>query len=199
MIHLGKHRQRLAGIASAQLALGKLAEAEPLFREALAISRSFKLQGPNVVIQLNNVAKIMETHGDLAGAEVLMREALAMKMRLVGHEHADVADLLYRLAYFLSEHGKLAEAEGMIREALALERKLLGTEHAAIVLSLSNLEITLDMPSNYAVAEMVTRLHVMRKDMPLPRRTEDPTVADSLPDIARLLARACPKSSFFRS
>jgi hypothetical protein len=56
---------------------------------------------------------------DMGGADalgivlLLLREALAMRRKLVGDEHADVADSLCHLAFALEHQVKLAEAEAM--------------------------------------------------------------------------------------
>ena len=50
----------------------------------------------------------------------MYREALAMRRKLLGNEHPDVATTLNGLAWVLAVKGKLAEAETMYREALAM-------------------------------------------------------------------------------
>ena len=80
-------------------------------------------------------ASIQELAGLLAGqckfseAEPLYREVLAMRRKLLGDEHQDVAAALHNLAWVLQSQGKLSEAEPLYREALAMQRKLLGNEH----------------------------------------------------------------------
>ena len=53
-----------------------MAEAEPLFREALEIWRKALPDGhPNIAITLNNLAMLLQVQNKLAEAEPLLREA----------------------------------------------------------------------------------------------------------------------------
>ena len=69
-------------------AQGKYAEAEPLFRQALAIRR--KLLGedhPDTAQSYNNVAGNLNAQGKYAEAEPLFRQALATRRKLLGEDH----------------------------------------------------------------------------------------------------------------
>ena len=67
---------------------GKLAEAEPLYRRALAI-REEKLgdDHPDVAQSLNNLALLLKTQGKLAEAEPLSRRALDIFEQKLGAGH----------------------------------------------------------------------------------------------------------------
>ena len=74
------------------LLLGKAlhGEAEPLMRRALAIDeQSFGAEHPNVAIDLNNLAQLLQTTNRLAEAEPLMRRALAIDEQSFGAEHPE--------------------------------------------------------------------------------------------------------------
>ena len=65
-------------------AQGKLAAAEPLYKDALAMKkRLFKGDHPDVARSLSNLATLYVAQGKLAAAEPLYRDALAMNKRLV--------------------------------------------------------------------------------------------------------------------
>ena len=67
---------------------GKLAEAETMHREALAMRK--KLLGdehPAVARSLNDLAFVLPAEGKLVEAEAMYREALAMRKKLFGDEH----------------------------------------------------------------------------------------------------------------
>src|SRR5439155_370397 len=93
----------LAGVFREQ---GKPAEAEAMFREALAISQKLQKEHPSVVKQLNNLAEMIEARGDFAEAEALWREALAVQKKLHGNEYIErLAALINKLANVLQAQG----------------------------------------------------------------------------------------------
>ena len=88
------------------------------------------------------------------------REALAMRRKLLGNEHPDVALSLDNLADVLQAQGKLAEAETMYREALAMRRKLLGNEHPDVAISLINLADVLRKQGEHDEAKELLRSEI---------------------------------------
>ncbi|CAE6922552.1 unnamed protein product [Symbiodinium natans] len=75
--HIGFRQQLLK-------ARGELAEAEPLYREALEKSRAnLGREHPNTLGFINNLAALLEARGQLAAAEPLYREVL--EARKIGH------------------------------------------------------------------------------------------------------------------
>ena len=109
---------------------GKLAEAEPLARESLAIFK--KEHGDvheQVALGLNNLAALLQAQGKLAEAEPLSREALAVWKNVFGDEHPKVAIGLHNLALLLQQQGKAAEAARLGKQALAIFEEKLGPDH----------------------------------------------------------------------
>src|SRR5947209_2003532 len=100
---------------------GKYAEAEPLFRRALAIWE--KVRGS----------------GKYAEAEPLYHGALAVRERALGAGHLDVANLLNNLAQLCAAQGRYADAEPLYQRSLAIREKTLGSEHSFVADSLNNL------------------------------------------------------------
>jgi tetratricopeptide (TPR) repeat protein len=85
----------LAAILDAQ---GKDAEAEALYRRALAIFE--RLYGPDHyerAVNSNNLAALLHARGEYAEAEQLYQRALAIKENLLGPEHPDMAMTLSNL------------------------------------------------------------------------------------------------------
>jgi len=122
---------------------GKNTEAEILERESLAMRR--KLLGnehTQVAESLDFLAVILLRQAldgpedlkqkKIAEAEVLEREALAMRKRLLGGEHVDVAQSLESLAGIMFAQRKFQESEALIRDALAMRKKLLGSENLPV-------------------------------------------------------------------
>ena len=91
------------------------AEAEPLYRRALAIDeQSYGPDHPNVASDLNNLAQLLQATNRLAEAEPLMRRALAIDEKSYGPDHPNVAIRLNNLAQLLQATNRLAEAEPLI-------------------------------------------------------------------------------------
>ena len=80
-------------------ATNRLAEAEPLYRRALAIDEaSYGPDHPDVARDLNNLAVLLRATNRLAEAEPLYRRALAIDEASYGPDHPDVATDLNNLA-----------------------------------------------------------------------------------------------------
>jgi tetratricopeptide (TPR) repeat protein len=78
-----------------------------------------------VAASLTNLALVRRAEGDAAEAESLQREALAIRVRVLGYEHRDVAESLSGLADALSDEGRLVEARDRYEEALKIRRSVL--------------------------------------------------------------------------
>ena len=82
---------RLNNLAELLRATNRLAEAEPLYRRALAIDeKSFGPEHPKVAIRLNNLAGLLRDANRLAEAEPLYRQVLRILAEFghrTGHEH----------------------------------------------------------------------------------------------------------------
>ena len=127
----------LAGLLRHQ---GKLDEAEPLYRDAVAERR--KALGdahPDTLSSVNNLAIVLRLQGKLNKAEPLCRDALAGRRKALGDAHPDTLSSLNHLAGLLRDQGKLDEAEPLCRDALAGRRKALGDAHPDTLSSVNNL------------------------------------------------------------
>src|SRR5262249_14880466 len=91
-----------------------LAEAEPLYRRALAIDeRVLGSDHPNVAIDLNNLAQLLLNTNRLAEAEPLSRRHLCIFIeftRRTGHEHPHLRAACENYGILLQALGRSAEA-----------------------------------------------------------------------------------------
>ena len=86
--------------------MGRLAEAEPLYRQALAIDEKTIGTGhPSYAIHLNNLAGLLRDTGRLAEAEPLYRQALAIMEAALGPEHPRTVAVARNLAVLDPERG----------------------------------------------------------------------------------------------
>lgn len=98
-----------------------MAEAEPLYRRALAIDEnSYGSDHPLVAIRLNNLGGLLEATNRLAEAEPLMRRVIAIFEKSLGPDHPNVATRLNNPAGLLQATNRLAEAELPMRRHLEI-------------------------------------------------------------------------------
>ena len=106
---------------------GRYAEAEPLYKRALAIMEQvLGPEHPDVALNLNNLASLYRFQGKYAEAEPLYKRLLAITDKALGPEHPDVATSLERYAALLRQTGRTAEAYSFEVRANAIRANLRG-------------------------------------------------------------------------
>ena len=121
-------------------AQGRIAEAEPLYKRALAIyEKAYGPGHPDVAAGLINLAGLYAKKDDYAEAEPLYKRALAIEEKALGPDHPDVATGLNNLAALYHAEGHTAEAEPLLKRALAIKQKTLSPTHLDIAYSFDNL------------------------------------------------------------
>lgn len=86
-------------------------------------------------------------------ALALLEQALAIRRKVLGEEHPDIAFSYNNVAYVLDALGQHKEAEREHRKALALLRKTLGEEHPGTAKSYDNLAANLNDQGRHREAE----------------------------------------------
>lgn len=86
-----------------------------------------------------------------------LRSALKIRQRLLGDEHAEVADSLHDLATLCDDVGEYGRAEELLRSALAIRRNLFGREHAVVATTLNDLASMLHQHGDHKEAGDVAR------------------------------------------
>src|SRR5260370_773531 len=82
----------------------RYADAEPLFKRALAIrEKALGTNHPLVATSLNNLAELYRAQGRYAEAETLYQRALAVREKALGLDHPNVAQSLNNLAELYRE------------------------------------------------------------------------------------------------
>src|SRR6056297_816343 len=138
--------------------LGRYAEAEELYRDALEIGRATIGEGhPSYAIRLSNLAGAVEAQGRYAEAEGLYREALEIDRATIGEGHPSYAIHLNNLANVVRAQGRYAEAEGLYREALEIGRATIGAGHPSYAIDLNNLAGVVEDQGRYDEAEGLYR------------------------------------------
>ncbi|MCI0423971.1 MAG: tetratricopeptide repeat protein, partial [Acidobacteria bacterium] len=161
------------------------AEAEPLFKRALAIrEKAHGAMHPDVATSLNNLASLYNNLGKHAAAEPLFQRALAIKERALGAEHPSVATSLNNLALLYNDQGKYAEAEPLYQRALAISEKAHGAEHPDVAISINNLALLYNNQGKDAEAEPLYQRALAIREKVL--GAEHPDVAITLSNLAAL-------------
>jgi CHAT domain-containing protein/Tfp pilus assembly protein PilF len=138
-----------------------LAEAEPYYRQALAMHQ--RLHGekdhPDVAEALNTLAILLRARAKFAEAEPHYRDALAMYRRLhKDKDHARVARAINNMAFICKTRGKLSEAEKHYRDALDMYRRLHSDQDdVELAVALNNLGDMLLNRGKFTDAEPLSR------------------------------------------
>ena len=121
-------------------AMGRHAEAEPLYKQAMEICRTaLGEQHPDYATSLNNLAALYVAMGRHAEAEPLSKQAIEIYRMALGEQHPDYAASLNNLAELYRAMGRHAEAEPLSKQAMEICRTALGEQHPDYATSLNNL------------------------------------------------------------
>ena len=99
----------------------------------------------------------MQDLGKLYEAAPLMRQALAIRKKVRGEGHPNVANSLHCYACLLQEQGRAEEASRMGKQALAIFEKALGADHPNTQTATNNLARELDLLDQVDEAEAMHR------------------------------------------
>ncbi len=97
------------------------AEAEPLFRRALAIFEAHPdTEMQNVATGYNNLASVIDAQGRFAEAEPLYNKALQLRIKLFGPDSDEAAGCYNNIGKLYSNQNRYAEAEPLLERAIAI-------------------------------------------------------------------------------
>src|SRR5712692_650598 len=120
----------MAALAALLDGQGKFAEAEQLYRRALAIfKRTYGSEHYELAVNFNNLAAIQHKKGHAVEAERLYQRALRIKEKLLGRNYPDVAMTVSILAMCCQAQGKIGRAKPLFQRALWIFEKALGPKH----------------------------------------------------------------------
>ena len=117
-------------MASTYQLQGRYGEAEPLFLEALQVSReTLGARHPNTLTTLPSLALLYQAQGRYGEAELLFLEAEQVSREVLGPRHPNTLSSLGVLADFYQAQGRYAEAEPLFLEAEQVSLEVLGARH----------------------------------------------------------------------
>jgi len=114
----------------------------------------------------------------------LAEQALAIRERILGTDHRDVAAAINKLAVNYWGKGDYTKAEPLYERALAILERVLGPEHPRVAATLDNLAILYDSKGYYEKAEPLHRRALSIQEKAL--GPEDPEVAVYINNLAIL-------------
>jgi tetratricopeptide (TPR) repeat protein len=149
---------RQADRAAALYTSGHFAEAEPLFRRALAVREEYLgPRHPGTAVAYSNLALGLTAEGKYAEAEPLLRKAVTLFEAGAGPHHPNTGGGYNNLALSLSYQGRPAEAEPLFRRVVAVFEEALGPRHPATLGASVNLAHNLQEQGKLADAEALQR------------------------------------------
>ncbi|MBD2546409.1 CHAT domain-containing protein, partial [Planktothricoides raciborskii] len=132
---------------------GKYSEAEPLYKEAIAIDRiALPENHPDLATDLSNLAALYFSQGKYSEAEPLLDEAIAIDRIALPPNHPSLATHLSNLAALYFSQGKYSEAEPLLDEAIAIDRIALPENHPSLATHLNNLGLLYRSQGKYSEA-----------------------------------------------
>ena len=166
-MYLGESHPRVADaleiLALSQEALGRSAEAEPLFRQVLAIRRTtVGVHHPEYASSLTNLAEILRATARYSEAEPLYQQALDIRRATLGEDDANYAVGIHNLAELYRETGRFAEAEPLYVKARSIWQQTLPSDHPNCIACLNNLAaLHLATGRDTSAKEMFQRSHAL--------------------------------------
>ncbi|MBN8987992.1 MAG: CHAT domain-containing protein [Rhizobiales bacterium] len=164
---------------------GRDAEAEPMFKRAIAIlEKTAGADSPDIASALNNLAALYQRQERFAEAEPLFKRALSIREKSLGPTHPDVAQSLNNLGTYYEKQGRHDDSKPLFKRALAIYEKVAGPEHPAVATLLNNLGQVEKVEGHFAAAEpLIKRSLAIREKVLGP---DHPDVARSLNNLAEL-------------
>jgi len=132
---------------------GHIAEAETLYKEALATIEKELPGDPILVGSLNNFGQFYRAQRRFSEAAELLNRALAICVATYGDNHTLTAKAINNLAGTYLSDRKFDAAEPLYKRGLAATERLLGPDNYSVAISLDWLAQTNFFQGRYAEAE----------------------------------------------
>lgn len=147
---------------------GQTQEALTLHEEAVRVARDAKAGDAELAMALSALAGALSDAKQYDRAEPLFRETLALRQRVLGDDHPDVAWTRYNFAYQLMETGKHDEAASMAQALLVRRGTVLPDSHPTVSATLQVLGRVRMAQARFAEAAPLLEesLTIRRKALP---------------------------------
>jgi tetratricopeptide (TPR) repeat protein len=159
--------------------MGRFDEAGRAYTNALPLAH-----GAVLATVYHNLGGLEHARGRYAAGEPFARRAVAIRERLLGPDHPDVAADLAALAPILDAQGKRNEAAALMLRSLAILERTYGPNHYEVAVSLNNLAALRAAEGQTAEARRLYERSLAIKERQLGPR--HPDVATTLNNLAVL-------------
>ncbi|MGK7935249.1 MAG: tetratricopeptide repeat protein [Xenococcaceae cyanobacterium] len=132
--------------------------------------------------RLNQQVEQLYQQGKYNEAIPLAEQALAIRKKVLGDNHPDVAESLNNLAVLYESQGRYTEAEPLYQQALTIRKQQLGDNHPDVAESLNNLAVLYESQGRYSEAETLHKESLAIRKQRL--GDNHPNVAQSLNNLA---------------
>jgi len=147
--------QNLGRIHQAQ---GSYDQAEPLFKQALALSeQAFGNQGAEMAQALNQLGMLYKYTGRFTEAGGLYQRALAILEHAGEPDHLAMAEIYHNLGGLEHASRNFARGEPYARMAMKIRRRALGPDHPLVAADMALLAALLDGQKKFREAEALYR------------------------------------------
>ncbi|HLG14862.1 MAG TPA: CHAT domain-containing tetratricopeptide repeat protein [Blastocatellia bacterium] len=134
--------------------------------------------------KLSSEAEILREAGKYGQALSLAERSLAIREKVLGADHVDIAQSVNNVAALYKEKGDYARAEPLYQRALTMTEKALGPDHPAVDRYVNNLAVLYYTRGDYAKAEPLYRRSLAISEKAV--GPDHPDVATSLNNLALL-------------
>lgn len=132
---------------------GRLADAEPLYREAYAMGVRLGSDDAATMMAEMNLATLLRSQGRYTEATPLAERNVEAKRRVLGPEARDTLDAVSNLANLYQETGDPARAEQVRRPNLEVRRRVFGDKAPGTISDFNNLANDVALQGRFAEAE----------------------------------------------
>jgi CHAT domain-containing protein len=134
--------------------MGRFADAEPLFRRALAIrEQALGPDHPQVATTLSQLSSLLMSQRNYAESEASAQRALSIREQALGTNNDRVAGTLINLGEAQLALGRYAEAEATLRRAVEIRQSMLPADDLSIARTQAALARVYHAQGHFAQAE----------------------------------------------
>ena len=136
-------------------------------------------------VRVSGGRMLAEYRSDWESSGAMLKASLLQREEILGHRHADVAEVASQLGFWQKLQGRYVEAEQLHRRALEIREEKLGPDHHDTAASLNDLAEVLHARGQYGEAEQLHRRALEIREEKL--GPDHPETAASLNNLAGVL------------
>ena len=174
----------LTSVGALRWQQGRLADAEPLYREAYEMGTRLGPDDEATLLAELNLATLLRSQGRYKEATPLIERNVEAKRRLLGPEASATLDAVSNLANHYQETGDPARAERLRRPSLEARRRVAGEKAPGTISDLNNLANDVALQGRFAEAEALnTEVLALKEEVYGP---EHPSTLNTLNNIGEV-------------